>query len=275
MKKVIGIDLGATNIRVGVINEKLEILDVIREETTHQGSTELIKQIIRLIEQIKGIYEIDAIAIGVPGRVKWDGFIFELPNLHVANIPLKDEIENFFHIRTIVANDAEVAGLAEAKAGRGKDYQNTYFLTISSGIGGAFYRSCHAQYVIPEIGHTLFKVKDQLYELERVASGYGIIALAQIYGVTIEQGHELFLGYKSGDPTLSMIYSVWLDLISDLLAFVNETLSPDIFVLSGGVMKSSEIFLPDLIKKNPHLNIVRAYFDQDAGLLGAGCLALL
>lgn len=118
MKYVIGIDMGATNIRVGVINENLEIVEVIRESTSHGGNDSLIQQIVRLIKQVHyEKYNISSITIGVPGRVRNDGYVYELPNIHVSDIDFVTTLQNVFHVPTFVINDAVAAGLAEAISG--------------------------------------------------------------------------------------------------------------------------------------------------------------
>ncbi len=275
MKHVIAIDMGATNIRVGVIDENLNIVEVIRERTCHDGNEALIKQIIRLINDVHyKKYNISSITIGVPGRVRNDGYIYELPNIHVKDIDLVTPLVNEFNIPTYVINDATAAGLAEAVSGNGKDYSSEFFITISSGVGGSFFINKEYTVSSTEIGHTLIEYKGEYYEFEHICSGYGIKNLAKINGINLEEGYHMFIGYQNGDDELTALYHDWLNLFHKFFEFIQSTFSPEVIVLTGGVMKSSHIFFNDLKEKNPNCNLVKAYHDQDAGLIGAGCYGI-
>lgn len=275
MKNVIAIDMGATNIRVGILNEQLEILEVIRERTSHEGNDALISQIIRLIHAVHyEKYHVSSITIGVPGRVRKDGFIDELPNIHVEKLDFVTPLEKEFHVPTYVINDAVAAGIAEAVAGSGKNDKSVFFVTISSGVGGSFF--VDKQYTISssEIGHTLFSYQNHYYEFEKIASGYGLLTLAKQNGLALQEGYEVFLGYQKQDPLCTKVYQDWLMLMHQFFSFIQDTFAPDVIVLTGGVMKSASIFFEDMKKMNAQSKLVPAYYDQDAGLVGAGCYGL-
>lgn len=275
MKHVIGIDMGATNVRVGVIDENLKIVEVIRENTTHEGNEALIQQLVRLIKEVHfEKYHISSITIGVPGRVRNDGYVYELPNIHVSDIDFVSTLQNVFHVPTYVINDAVAAGLAEAISGNGKNNQSVFFVTISSGIGGSFFIDKKFVVSSTEIGHTLFKYQNSYYELERIASGYGILSLAKLNGITLEHGYDMFYGYQNHDQKLTKLYWDWINLIHEFLSFIQNAFSPEVIVFSGGVMKSASIFFDDLKKANPQSHLVLAYHDQDAGLIGSACYGL-
>jgi glucokinase len=275
MKHVIAIDMGATNIRVGVIDEKLNIIEVIRERTCHDGNVALINQIIRLINEVHfSNYEISSITIGVPGRVRNDGYVYELPNIHVKDLDLVTPLTKEFGVSTYVINDATAAGLAEAVSGSGKQYSSVFFITISSGVGGSYFVDHNYKVASTEIGHTLFEYKGEYYEFEHICSGYGIKRLASINNINLEEGYHMFIGYKNGDEALTALYKDWLNLFHKFFGFIQNTFSPEVIVLTGGVMKSADIFLKDLKENNPNCNLVKAYHDQDAGLIGSACYGL-
>ncbi len=275
MKQVIAIDMGATNIRVGVVNQDLEIVEVVRERTSHQGNEALIDQIITLINSVHfQSYDIESITIGVPGRVRNDGYVYELPNIGVKDLDLVHPLENHFHTPVHVINDAVAAGLAEAVGGNGRHSQKVFFVTISSGIGGSFFIDKRYAPSSSEIGHTLFEYHGQYYELEKIASGYGLCRLAKLNDLEIDEGYKVFQGYLNHDERLSHVYNDWLALMHDFLGFIQNTFTPDIIVFSGGVMKSSQIFFEDLKNQNPNCRLIAAHYDQDAGLIGAACYGI-
>ncbi|NCA95881.1 MAG: ROK family protein [Methanomicrobia archaeon] len=276
MAHVIALDIGGTNIRAAIINEKYRIIKVIRKATL-TGSVDLfLKQVVDIIEDLDyKPYAPQAIVMGVPGRVRKDGFIEALPNIRIENIPLREYIEYYFKIPAFVKNDAEMAGLAEGVVGQGASYFSSFFITISTGIGGCYIENKQIKQVSNEIGHTLFPYQGQYYELEKIASGSGIVRLAAINGITIEHSSHMFERMRINDLAIFPVFQDWLKLISDFLQYVQKTFEPKVIIFTGGVMKSADVFMDQLKLKNPNLNLAMAKFDQDAGLIGSACYGFL
>ncbi len=274
MKNVLALDIGGTNIRVAVIDETLSIIKVIRRSTTVGSIKLFLEQVCSIIDEINPAqYNISAIAAGVPGRVRWDGFIDALPNIHIDNIPLREYLEARYKVPVFIKNDAEVAGFAEGVAGAGKDYRSSFFITISTGIGGALVSDKKIKNASYEIGHTLFNYRGNYYEFEKIASGVGIGKLLELNGVPTIPSHVFFDHVANKDELYLPAYHDWLNLISAFFQFIHKSFEPDIIVLSGGVLKSSKVFFDDLQVLNTNIVIARAQFDQDAGLIGAACYA--
>lgn len=272
MKTVLALDIGGTNIRAAIIDENLKIINVIRKSTVTGSINPFLEQICQIIDEL-GIdkYHVSAIAAGVPGRVRWDGFIAALPNIHIDNIPLKEFLENRYKIPTFVRNDAEVAAIAEGLVGAGKNSRSSYFVTISTGIGGALIVDKKLKQASYEIGHTLFPYHGNYYEIEKIACGTGIVNILNMNGIPITQSYIFFEKVKNNDPQIIPIYHEWLDLLADFFKYIQDAFQPNTIVLSGGVMKSGEVFLGDLRAKTPQIQYEKAQFDQDAGLIGAAC----
>lgn len=140
--KAIGIDLGATNVRValgdteGTISKKVsELTDI------SNGAKGIAKQIIRLIDSFQiNCNAIEGIGIGSMGPLDIKrGAILLAPNLPFNDIPLKEPIEKAFKCSVQVLNDCSAAVLGEKMFGLGKQVDNLVYITISSGVGcGAF-----------------------------------------------------------------------------------------------------------------------------------------
>ena len=88
MKKVIALDIGGTNTRLAIVDEKYNILKVEIRPTVTGSKEKWLKSIRSIIEDnITYSHEYDAIACGVPGRVTPDGYIAALPNIGIDDIP--------------------------------------------------------------------------------------------------------------------------------------------------------------------------------------------
>jgi len=135
MKKVIAIDLGATHLRVAIINKEGEILTKQKEETQEGDSGEVVtKQIKEHISPLIDEYEPQAIAIGSIGPLK-DGKIVNPSNLNFNKVPLKKPLEEEFNLPVKLFNDCQAAVWGEKIYGAGQDYNNLIYVTISTGIG--------------------------------------------------------------------------------------------------------------------------------------------
>lgn len=269
MKKVLAFDIGGTNMRAALINEKFEIEKVIIEDTKKDSIDTFFNHAAELVEKIGLTNDVVSISCGVPGKVRWDGFIYELPNIGIKNIPLGEFLNSKFGKTTYVKNDAEMAALGEATVGAGEKYDTVFFITISTGVGGALVRNKMGLVPDDEIGHTLVHYNNQYYEFEKLFSGTGIVKLAELNGLKLEKSYELFIKKEEGDPLAKKVFDIWLNGIAGLIKFVNESFQTDIIVMSGGVLKSSKYFFEELKEACKGINIQIAKNEQNAGLMGS------
>lgn len=297
MKYSIGIDIGGTNIRIAIVNEKGEIIKVIKEPTNKSnGKDSLLLQIVNLYHQIieNESYKIVGIGIGVPGPINpKDGSVYVIPNLNITDIPLKQFVEEKTKLPVYVGNDANVAGLAEATVGNGKDYKVVQYLTLSTGIGGGLVinkEMVTGHYgFAQEVGSMVIKRGDRRPSIfkafgciEGIASGSMLVTIAAEKGLKVNHAGEIFeLADKNNDIALNL-KKEWIENMAAFIGSIVAYMEPDIFVLGGGLMKSSKYFLDELIKKvddyvfeylKGKIKIVAAKYDQDAGIIGAAMQA--
>ncbi len=135
----IGVDLGGTNIKAGIIDDEGKIVSslMIPTEAT-LGWNRVISNIKKVISNLIGDYEVKAIGIGVPGPVDFEnGIIREMPAINGAkNIKIVEEIKNEFNKPTFVDNDANNFVLGETVFGVAKGKKFVLGLTLGTGIGG-------------------------------------------------------------------------------------------------------------------------------------------
>lgn len=283
MEYVIAIDLGATNLRVGIVSSDLEIIDVNRERTEKNDKAKLLKQICRLIESLPyEKYGVKKVGISACGLIEKD-HVKILPNLGILDFDLKGELEEKYGFKVEIKNDANCTALAEASFGSTKDVADSFFITISSGIGGCLIYNHEMVDLAFEIGHTFVKYHNNYEELEKIASGNGLVKLCNDNYLIVEKAAEFFDLVEKKEPLALKVLEEWEDIIALYLGNTQLTYNCDKIVLSGGVMKSSKYFLQDLedkankfINRFPvkPVNLVLAHFDQDAGLMGAVSVAL-
>lgn len=272
MKHVISLDIGGTNMRAAIIDENLEIKRVIRERTLTGSITAFINQVISLIKALNHEeFAIKNMVIAIPGRVRHDGYIYEIPNIGISKIPLREELRKHFSFPIYVRNDAEMAGLAEALTGVGQGEESTFFVTISTGLGGAYIEKGKIKQLDDEIGHHLVNYHGELYELEKIASGTGLVNLAKLNGLNLNNAAEFFALVAKKDQKALLVFNDWLALLGQFFNYIEALFAPKVVALTGGVMRSEAVFLHLLIKQHPNLNLKKAHHLHDAGLIGTAC----
>ena len=274
MKYVIALDIGGTNLRAALVNESYQIVHLVVEPTPLNDVQAFLKQVKKSIDALlKKQPIIHAIACGVPGRVDVLGGIDILPNIGIRHVPLQSFLETTYRLPIIIKNDAVMAAVAEGNLGYGKALESSYFITLSTGIGAAFVANHELRHSSEEAGHMLVRLGNGYEELEKVASGQGIVKLAAFHGVSVPDAKTFFERYGKGDVLIKPIFKSWLGYVTDFLKWVDHYYQPKAFILTGGVMKSKDYFWKDIQAAVTHIPLALAQFGQDAGIIGAANLA--
>lgn len=290
---VLAIDLGATNLRVGLV--KLDeggmpfVVDVLRSSSAKDSSTELYHEITSMIDQIihrNPSIKFTRIGVSLCGLVENGRTATKLPNLHIEHFELAEWLERDYQgIKVLCANDANCAALSEAIFGSAKDVNDSFYMTISSGIGGGYVYQKNLINTTLEIGHCMREFEGKFVEEEQYLSGNGLSRLAAYNGLPGMQAKDVLAQVrkdkasgKASDPRIKKTYEDWIKGLGLMFANLQLEFNVDKFVLAGGVMKSSDVFMEDLLHvasafaANYPLKPIRfvlAKFDQDSGLVGA------
>src|SRR5574344_515034 len=199
-KHRIGIDVGGTNVKIALVDDKGKIIysnkvptyaEMGYEYTINnikQAITELLKETQKKSEDIQGI------GFGFPGQIDYQNGIIRLaPNLPGwVDVPIAKMIEDEFKIPTRVDNDVRCATLGELNYGAGKGCENLICITVGTGIGSGLIINSKlvrgASNVAGEIGHIKLQIHDgplcgcgDTGCLEAFASGPAIVAMAEEY----------------------------------------------------------------------------------------------
>jgi glucokinase len=168
-KLAIGIDIGATTIKGGVVKPDVggttaEILSRQKVDTLAlEGPDAVIKQLFLIVKNLMSEFKNDeflGVGIGVPGIVSLDGKTVKNPPnfLRWTEINLSEIVNKEFRIPVVIENDANVAALGEGKYGAGVGEKDFLFVIWGTGVGGGIilngkiYRGAHGG--AGEIGHT-------------------------------------------------------------------------------------------------------------------------
>ncbi|MBS3946580.1 MAG: ROK family protein [Melioribacter sp.] len=140
-KFAVGVDLGGTSIKIGLVDEKGKIHDKTAiDSLAHEGPKTVINQIIKGIKQLRkrDDHGILGIGIGSPGTIRTKkGTVEDPPNfpgwgkIHLGNVIKKE-----FKTDVFVENDANAAAIGELIYGAGKKFSNFIMITLGTGVGG-------------------------------------------------------------------------------------------------------------------------------------------
>jgi glucokinase len=293
MKKYIGVDLGGTQVRAALISQDGEILQMVSNSSLAQEDAQMIvDNLIKTIHELDIDKEVVGIGLGVPGPVDTiNGKMIMATNIpSLTGYHLVKDIEDEFKLPTYMDNDANVAGLAEAIIGVGKDKPIVYYVTHSTGIGGALIvngqvvsgRNGHAG----EVGNIVIdrnrKPQPQLNAgaIENEASGPSITRRAkESVSSEIKDTKEVFDLAKNKDPkAMKLVDEIAYDMAM-LFSAIAHVCDPTMFILGGGVTKSKDVYFDQVIhyyKELVHTNMQDTEFAfaslNEPGLIGAAML---
>lgn len=271
----IGIDLGGTNIKGGVIDAagRALFVDALTTEAAagFKHSYERLLTLIARLPAAAGVAPeaIDTLGIGVPGPMSRErGFIYNAPNLPGwENIALRDLLHEATGYRVVVENDANAAGFGEFVAGAGRQTRHLVLLTLGTGIGGAVVLDGRlwtgAFDNAGEIGHTIVQPEGRACTcgqtgcLERYSSA---LAIGERYveahhagrggdsraaaAMTPENGSRIVAERaERGDELARRIWSEACTYLALACVNLQHLLNPQVIVLGGGLIDAGDQLL--------------------------------
>ncbi len=295
MNTYIGIDLGGTNIRVAKITREGKILEEVKGESyAQQGPKKVMENMKEMIRSISDYQNCSGIGIGVPGPVDTTkGEMIMSTNLPgFERYPMAQELMDAFNLPTYVDNDANVAGLAEALVGAGKGKPIVYYITHSTGIGGALIvngqvvsgKNGHAG----EIGNIIVDRSKKKHNhlnagaVENESSGTAMIRIAQeTIDPNITSAKEIFDLYINSDERATKLVDEMTYNFASAMSAIAHVCDPDLFVIGGGVTKSKDLYFDklksdfySLIHKGMSSIEVKTAILAEPGIIGAAMLPI-
>lgn len=293
MKTYIGVDLGGTNVRAAIVDEDGKVL-IQKKSSSHaqEGKEKVMDTIINLIKSLPGYESCSGIGVGVPGPCdEKTGSMVLATNLPgFEGYSIANKLEETFHMSSFIDNDANVAALAEALVGVGKGKKVVYYVTLSTGIGGGLV--INGECISGKHGFTgeianiiIDRNRSKVNYLavgaiENEASGTAITRKAnEKASKKYKHAGEVFEDAHNGNLVAKEIVDNATRDLAQLFATIACVCDPDIFILGGGMMQSSDLFLPLVIEKFKEISHTQLHDDEFAlasleepGVIGAAML---
>lgn len=307
--KYIGIDIGGTNLKAGLVDETGQLLATRKMKvagiadpaalawTIHALSVDLCKDF--------GceLTDIFSIGVGCPGAVEIrGGSILYTCNLPLRNVPLRRLFHQLSDLPLYIENDANCAALAEYYVGGGRGSKRFITVTLGTGVGGgiiidgkiyAGMRSMGA-----ELGHTLLVLEGEHCTCgrdgcwEAYASATALIRQAKrageqhpesaLHGREELTALDVFQAADAGDTAAQAVIDRWCVYVAAGMTDLVNSLAPEMILLGGGVSRQGERILSPIReyvaehcfggREGAVPIIAAAKLGNEAGIIGAAAL---
>lgn len=277
MKYYVGIDLGGTFIKAGVVDEEYHILAKSsvpsQVDGDDEGLADRIAQAATMAMEQLGltIKDITSVGVGTPGAVDTvNGVVVYANNLGFRNTPLGKYLEDRLHTSVYLENDANVAAYGEVLAGAAAGYKDVVVVTLGTGVGGGIIIDGKIysgfNHFGGELGHAVI-VKDgrqctcgRKGCLEAYTSATALVKMTQeameankdskLWEVakTLEEvnGKTAFDAMRMGDPVGTELVDQYIQYLGCGLANFVNIFQPEVLLIGGGLSKEGETLLAPL-----------------------------
>lgn len=293
MKYSVAIDIGGTNTRVALADEELNIIERKQFATDSENPDVTLGKIAEIIKS----FDCDIVGAGMscPGPLDLiNGKILTPPNLKGQwhNLKVAEELSKLINKPVYLENDANLAGLAEAVVGEGKDYNYVQFFTVSTGLVAGFvinkeiYHGAHgfgnevANCVMMKDGPSHGSIIPG--GIEAISSGTAITSRAVKAGLDVKHAGEVNDLAKAGNEVAKQIMDDAKEYLANFIGVVYGYADPEIVILGGSVALKIDGFVEEveaLAKERvyeimkPYVKVRKSTLNEDSGLIGAAYLA--
>lgn len=289
----IGIDIGGSHIGIGVVDNNGEIIIKTEKFLSEKNNIRNILEefITENVMQFALMYDIESIGIAVPGTIR-NNNIDKAVNLNIENYNLATILEKILKIKVKLKNDAKCAALAEYKYGELKEYKNSLFLCIGTGIGGAVIydgQLLEAEEVPGyEFSHMIIQKDGELCNCGKRGCFETYASLKRFkqkisdrFELNTLSGKEIrkFIQENSENQILKEMIKEYIEYLSIGISNIINIFEPEVICLGGSFAEYENIFYEPLKQAilqgnllfNPRHDIIikLAKLKNDAGIIGA------
>jgi glucokinase len=308
----VGIDIGGTNTKYGVVNHRGEILEKGELKTDAYPKVELfIEALYKVLEPVlKKVNKehVQGIGIGAPNGNFYNGNIEYAPNLKWKGIvPLAKLMSDKFDLPSALTNDANAAAVGEMMYGAARGMKDFIMITLGTGVGSGIVANGHLilghDGFAGELGHTIIVPGGRLHEgtgmhgsLEVYASATGVArtaiemlekypdkkSLLKKYTANQIDSKVVFECAMKDDEIAKKVYDFTGKILGEALANFVMFSSPEAIILFGGLTKAGDLIMKPT-REHMEKNLLPIFQDKvklifselkesDAAILGASAL---
>ncbi len=305
LPQAIGVDFGGTSIKIAVCQGREILCKAQPLRTPDYDCPQAI--IAAMCERIKGLVaqypDVVAVGLGMPGWVDFSrGVLFQLTNVPCwkEEVPVRQIMQEALGLPIVLDNDANCMAYCEWQLGAAQGLNSAVCITLGTGIGGGIIvnnQMLRGTYVSSgEIGRTSIDYQGRVGPFGNRGGGEEYIGHNEMTADAIEayakagisktaaecDPYQLELAARAGDEIAKQIYANFAEKLACLMMNLCYTLTPDAFVLGGGVARAGDLLLEPLERclkaqlfpvHAAHLRILPAQFSNEAGILGAALMA--
>ena len=269
----LGIDLGGTNIAVGVVDENYQIVGRGKVKTNcPRPAVEIVDDMVvacRMAMEDAGITieQIDGVGVGSPGAIdSKNGIVVQAFNLDFFDVPVADMIKERLGVDCFVGNDANAAAYGEYLAGSGKEAESFVMITLGTGVGGGVILDnkmlVGCNYAGAELGHISIREGGEQWSCgrrgcwEAYASATALIRQAKT-AMKANEGSQLWIlcegdiekvtgklvfdAMHAGDATAKAVVNRYITYIAEGITDLVNIFQPDILSIGGGICAQGKV----------------------------------
>lgn len=313
-KRVIGIDVGGTNLRGALVTREGKILKRMKiASEADKGIDAVVDNLVKLIKSVGEGEDVAGVGFGIPGIIDFrTGVITQAPNIsNVKNYPIRENITRRLgsEMSVVIENDANCAALGEWWMGSGKDAGSLVMITLGTGVGGGVVLEGRlwrgADGMGGEVGHMTIYPDGALCNcgnygcLESYSSATAVRRMVrealddpETKTVLREQAPDIdpadmpelvMKAALAGDAVSVRIWERFGVALGIGMASLVNILNVEMIVIGGGVSQAWDMFIgsaKDELKKRglrapaERVRVVKSKLADDEGIIGASYLAL-
>ncbi len=304
---VVGVDVGGTNIEVGLVDEDDQVVARAKCNTPTAGPDAVLAAIVKLTRSFGE--PVGAVGAGVPGVV-YDGEVLTVPNLEnwVDRVDLRSELRRHLGVPVALGNDVNVGLLGEWVAGAARGHDDVLGVWMGTGIGGALVLDGRpyngSRGAAGEIGHVIARPGGALCGCGRrgcVEAYAGRRSMAAVAAAMVDAGRPTSLfeirdkfakkrltskvwarALRESDELAGQLFDMAIETLGIGVASVVNMVDVELVVIGGGLAEKLGQDLADrieaaaapwMLRPNPQLAWVPSALGDDAGVVGAATLA--
>lgn len=272
MSVYLGIDIGGTTIKIGLISEKFKLISkqTIDTRAKFESSEKIVSRMMDtcrslLVDHNYTFEDVIVIGIGAPGTlINRTGLYTFAGNLPFDNYPLRNKVQEYYSGQVFLGNDANMAALAESRIGAGQGAANTVMITLGTGIGSGviikdrIYSGFNEAGA--EIGHMVIKMDGEYCTCGRNGCWEAYIAAPALIRQTKQaiaehpnsilaqvaqqenrvSGKTVFSAFDQGCPIADKVFKRYAYYLQIGMANVINSFMPEIIILGGGISNEGD-----------------------------------